>query len=132
MHVDGAGATEVVVAPHLLQQLRTGEDPTRVLCQVLQQLELLERQVERRAADTRLVGRLVDAEVTGPDLLGPVGLPLRRHAAEREPDPGLDLGRTGTVEQHVVEAPVGRDRGQTTLGDDRQQRCGRASGAQHP
>src|ERR1700722_2136977 len=47
MDVDGSGAAEVVVAPHLLKQLSAGEDPTRVLREVFQQLELLEGQVER-------------------------------------------------------------------------------------
>ena len=49
--VDGAGAAEVVVAPDLLEQLRAGEDAARVLGEVLQELELLEGQVERAAAD---------------------------------------------------------------------------------
>src|SRR5436309_4105229 len=51
VHVDGAGAAEVVVTPDLLQQLRAGEDPARMLGEELEQLELLERQVERPAAD---------------------------------------------------------------------------------
>ena len=46
--VDRAGAAEVVVAPDLLQQLRPGEDPARVLGEELEQLELLEGEVERR------------------------------------------------------------------------------------
>ena len=48
VHVDCPGAPEIVVAPDFLQQLGPGEDPTRVLREVLQQLELLERQIERR------------------------------------------------------------------------------------
>ncbi len=47
MDVDGAGAAEVVVAPHLLEQLLAGEDPAGVLGEELEELELLERQVER-------------------------------------------------------------------------------------
>src|SRR6478609_1500293 len=41
VHVDGAGAAEEVVAPDLLEQLGAGEDPARVLGEVLEQLELL-------------------------------------------------------------------------------------------
>jgi hypothetical protein len=37
----GAGAAEEVIAPQLLQQLRAGEHLPGVLCEVLQQLELL-------------------------------------------------------------------------------------------
>src|SRR5690349_15958458 len=44
--VDRAGAAEVVVTPDLLQQLRAGEDPARVLGEELEQLELLEGEVE--------------------------------------------------------------------------------------
>src|SRR3954464_1673360 len=122
VYVDRAGAAEVVVAPDLLQQLRTGEDPAGMLREVFEQLELLEGQVERRSADARLVGRLVDGEVTGADLLRPVGLPLRRGPAERESPPGLRLRRSGAVEHHVVEAPVGGDRGETALGHDGEKR----------
>src|SRR5690606_30030858 len=59
VHVHGAGAAEVVVAPDLLQELRAGEDPARVLGEVLQQLELLEGQVEDPSAEAGGVGRLV-------------------------------------------------------------------------
>src|SRR5687768_5951845 len=49
--VDGAGATEIVVAPDLLQQLGAGEDPARVLREVLEELELLVGEVERAPAE---------------------------------------------------------------------------------
>src|ERR687897_90226 len=64
-HVDvhGPRAAEVVVAPDLLQQLRAGEDAARVLREVLEELELLERQVQRAAADLGGVARLVDRQV---------------------------------------------------------------------
>src|SRR5215470_16811775 len=51
MDVDCSRAAEVVVSPHLLQQLGPGEHVPRVLGEELQQLELLERQVECDAAD---------------------------------------------------------------------------------
>src|SRR4051794_6680584 len=65
--VDGPGAAEVVVAPDLLEQLLAGEDAARVLGQELEELELLEREVERSPADLRRVRRLVDDHLTGPD-----------------------------------------------------------------
>src|SRR5680860_1341236 len=67
--VDGAGAAEVVVAPDLLQQLGAGEDPAGVLGEVLEQLELLVRQVQQPAAHPGGVGRLLDHDVAGADLL---------------------------------------------------------------
>src|SRR4051794_23030293 len=132
MYVDSAGAAEVVVAPHLLQQLGAGEDPAGVLREVLQQLELLERQVERRPTDARLVRRLVDAEVARSDLLGAVGLALGRDPAQGEPHAGLDLRWAGAIEEDVVEAPVGGDGRETAFGDDGDERSRRARRAQHP
>src|SRR6202035_5834301 len=69
VHVYRPRAAEVVVAPHLLQQVRPGEHPPWVLCEELEQLELLEREVEHAAAQPRRVGRLVDGQVAGPDLV---------------------------------------------------------------
>src|SRR4051812_35214898 len=66
--VDGPGAAEVVVAPDLLQQLRPGEDPPRVLGQELEELELLVREVQDPAPDPRRVRHLVDNDVAGADL----------------------------------------------------------------
>ena len=57
--VDGARAAEVVVAPDLLQQLGAGEHPARVLGEELEELELLERQVERARTDRGGVRRVV-------------------------------------------------------------------------
>ena len=73
VHINRAGAAEVVIAPDLLEQLGPGEDPGRVLGQELQQLEFLERQVERAAAQAGRVGRLIDRQVAGPDLVRRVG-----------------------------------------------------------
>ena len=42
--------------------------------------------------------------------------------ADREPDAGVDLGGTGRHEDHVVDAPVGRDRGEAALGERRAER----------
>src|SRR5690242_19802930 len=107
VHVHRPGAAEVVIAPHLLQQVGPGEDPAGMLCEEFQQLELLEREIQHPAAQPRAVGGLVDGEVAGADLVRrrwrQAGLP-----ADGEPQPGLDLRRPGRVEDHVVGAPVGR------------------------
>src|SRR5690606_7321592 len=47
VHVDRAGAAEVVVAPHLAEQLLAGEDARGVRGEEAQQFELLEGEVER-------------------------------------------------------------------------------------
>src|SRR3954451_12350336 len=44
--------------------------------------------------------------------------------------PRVDLGGAGGVEQHVVDAPVGRQRHQPALGEDGDQRGGHAGGGQ--
>ena len=67
VHVDRAGAAEVVVAPDLAQQLVAGEDPARVLGQELQQLELLVGEVERPALELGGVRVRVDGQLAGPD-----------------------------------------------------------------
>ena len=51
-------------------------------------------------------------------------------AAHGEPQPRLDLGRAGGVEDDVVDAPVARDAGQSALGDDHEQRDRDARGAE--
>ena len=40
-----------------------------------------------------------------------------RQAVDDEPDARVDLGGTGGREDDVVDAPVGRDRGQAALGE---------------
>ncbi len=84
VHVDGAGAAEVVVAPDLLQQLLAAEDPARVLGEELEELELLEGQVERAAADLRGVRRVVDHDLAASGSRGPRG---RRRRAGRPARP---------------------------------------------
>src|SRR6201992_1574102 len=69
MHVHRAGAAEVVIDPDLLQQVGAGENAARVLGQKLQQLEFLDREVQRPAAQPGRVGGLVDGEVAGRDLV---------------------------------------------------------------
>src|SRR5437763_12264346 len=105
-HIDGAGAAVVVVAPDLLQQLRPREDAAGVLGEVLQQLELLERQVEHVAAQLRGVRRLVDAEVAGTDDVAvlDIGGACGGMALERQTQAGVDLGGTGSVEDEVLAA----------------------------
>src|ERR1700712_2895867 len=66
--VDGPGATEEVIAPHLLQQLCAGEHPASVLSQVLQQLEFLVGEVKGPPAQPRGVCALVDQQLAEIDL----------------------------------------------------------------
>ena len=123
--VDGAGAAEVVVAPDLLQQLGAGEDPARVLGEVLEQLELLVGEVERAAAELGRVAVLVDDQLAGlgDAAVGAVGGGGGGQPAGGGPlQPGVDLGGAGGVEQDVVDAPVGRQRDQAALGEDGDQR----------
>ena len=135
--VDRAGAAEVVVAPDLLQQLGAREHAAGVLGDELEQLELLVREVERPAGDPCGVGRLVDDQVTGADLVRHVvrRRSRRREPAQRQPQPRLDLGRAGGVEEDVVDSPVGRDGREPALGHDGHQRdvdAGRADESGQP
>ena len=155
--VDGAGAAEVVVAPDLLQQLVAGEDPAGVLGEVLQQLELLERQVERprrrswrctsrrrrpprrsgsrgRRARRRRARRAAGRWRAG---CGPRARPARRCGARRRPCPsrGRRLparprsprARPGSRCRWCAAAGTGRGRGRAPAG--RRRGSGRRRGA---
>ena len=67
--VDGARAPVVVVAPDLLEELRAREHAARVLDEVLEELELLVREVDRAAAQPGGVAARVDRELARRDLL---------------------------------------------------------------
>src|ERR1700677_4207783 len=95
MHVDGPGAAEIVIAPDLLQQVRAGEDPARVLREELEQLELLEGEVERTAAEPCRIGGLVDGKLAGADLVGDIGGGREAPPSGGEPEARLQLGGTG-------------------------------------
>ena len=93
MHVDGAGAAEEVVAPHLLQQLRAGEHPACVLRQILEQLELLVGEVERATTQPGGVGALVDDEFAEIDLARALLIGSTAATPDEQSQPGVDLGR---------------------------------------
>ena len=65
VHVEGLGVAHVVVAPDLVDELVPGDHPARPLEQQLQDLELLEGQVQRLAAERDLVAIGVEDEVAG-------------------------------------------------------------------
>src|SRR4051794_6749963 len=133
--VDRAGAAEVVVAPDLLQQLGPGEDPARVLGEVLQELELLVGEVQRAPAQLGGVAVLVDHQLAGlrDAAVAAVGRGRRGQPAGGGPlQTGVDLGRAGGVQEDVVDTPVGRQCHQAALGQDGDQRGGHAGGGQQP
>jgi hypothetical protein len=53
-------------------------------------------------------------------------------AADGQPDPGLHLGRPGCVQDHVIDAPLGVDRGEPAFGHDREKRAVQARRLQQP
>src|SRR4051812_11276659 len=130
--VDRAGAAEVVVAPDLLQQLGPGEDPARVLGEVLQELELLERQVERLALEPAGVGALVDRQLAGPHHAGVRSGRVDGDLANGEAQPRVDLGGPGRVQQHVVHAPLRAEGGKATFGECGEDGAGHAGGLEQP
>ena len=94
-----------------------------MLGQELDQLELLERQLEVALADPGDVRRLVDRQAPAAhDRLPGRGGDREGDLSAGEPDPGIDLGRSGRGQDDVVDAPVGGDRGQAALGDDEDDR----------
>src|SRR5215469_4622350 len=69
MDVDSSGTAEVVVAPDLLEQLGSAEHPAWMLRQKLQQLELLERQIQRPAVNASRVRGFVDDQPARADFV---------------------------------------------------------------
>ena len=70
---------------------------------------------------------------SAPAVIGPPSSTAASHGAPHgQPQPGLDLGRPGGVEDDVVDAPVAGDAGQAALGDDDDQRDRDARGADDP
>src|SRR5699024_988269 len=90
MHVNGAGAAEVVVSPYGQQDLIAGEDPFGVHGEELQQRELAIGQIEAAPAEVGGERGLVDAQGAGDDdhRLA-LGIPRPAVAA-------ADTGRTGS------------------------------------
>ena len=70
MDVDGPGAAEEVVPPHLGDQLLAGEHPSRVLREELEQFELLVGQLKRPAPQPCRVGVLLDGQLAQGDQSG--------------------------------------------------------------
>ena len=58
--------------------------------------------------------------------VGGGGVPL-----DRQPQPGVQLGRAGGVEHDVVDHPLGRQRDQPALGEHGDHRHGDAHGREH-
>src|SRR5439155_434984 len=103
-----------------------------VLGEELEQLELLVGEVERTTLELGGVGVRVDGQLAGLDQpAGAAGAGLGE-PADGDPQPGLDLGRAGDGEDHVVDAPVGVHRDQAGLGEHGEQRHAEAGRAEHP
>src|SRR3712207_1850914 len=111
----------------------TTEIYTLSLHDALPIFELLVGEVERAAAQLGRVAVLVDDELAG---LGDPAVAAVGRRAGRQPagggplQPGVDLGRAGGVEQDVVDAPVGGERDEAALGEDRHERGGHAGGGE--
>ena len=121
MDVDGPGTTEEVITPHLLQQLGPGEHPAGVLSQVLQQFELLVGQVQWAAPQARGVGAFVDDEFAQAHFAQILLIGQPAASAHQQTQAGIDLGRTGSRKEDLVDAPIHVHRDQATLvdhGDD--------------
>src|SRR5450830_1514272 len=128
--IDGASAPVVVVAPDFLQQLRASEHPTGVLNEVLDQLELFVREIERATTESRRVPTRVDVQVARCDLGRLRAERAARRVLHRQADPSLDLRWSSGVEQDVVRAPLARDDDQPTLGEHQDERDVETRGAQ--
>ena len=141
VHVDRARAAVVVIAPHLLQQLRAREHPARMLHQVFEQFEFLVGQIDRDATQVRGVAVGVHDQLARADqsVLLRVGL-LRRAicghsvgvaALRDKAQTSFHLGGRGARHDHIAHTPLRIDHGEASLGQDEQDRRGQAGGVDH-
>ena len=128
MHVDSAGTAEVVVTPHLAEQLFAGEHSGGVGGEKAQQLEFLVGEVQRPALHLRGIVRLIDDHARGVDRAALVFLGA---APQHETDACIHLSGTGRVEQYIVDAPVVGNRRESALGENGKQRHVDAGGVQN-
>ena len=129
--VDRAGAAEEVVAPHFLQQLCPGEYPTGMLREVLEQLEFLVSQIKGPSTQSCGVRPLVDNQFAQRDLSRRFRTGNTAAAGDQQPQSGVQLSRTGTGKQDVVQPPVGVDGNESAFGEDGDHRyCGACASEQ--
>ena len=136
MHVHSAGAAVIVVAPHLLQQLRTREHAARMLHQILEQLELLVRQVDRMAVQTGRIAIRIHHQIAGTDqtilvlhaLLARTGRRVDRRVATfgNQAQTPLHLGGGRRSHHHIGNAPLRIDHGEAALGENEHDRRGQS------
>ena len=136
MHVHSAGAAVIVVAPHLLQQLRTREHAARMLHQILEQLELLVRQVDRMAMQAGRITVGIHHQIAGTDqailvlhalLAGASGRAGRRIAPfGHQTQTPLHFGGGSGGHHHIGDAPLRIHHGETTLGENQHDRRGQS------
>ena len=136
MHVDGAGAAVIVIAPHFLQQLRAGEHASRMLHEVLEKLELLVCQVDRMPMQTCRIAVGVHHQVAGVDhavfvlhaRFSGTGNRIDRRVAALgyQAKTPLNFGRGSGRHHHVGDAPLRIDHGEATLGEDEHDRRGQS------
>ena len=103
--VHGAVLAEVIVVPHLLQDLFAAEGDALVRCQEDQQVELLGRQAHFLARHADGVAGCVDGQVA--ESHGAVGSLAPGHGAvEHGPDAGHQLARGEGLDHIVVRAAL--------------------------
>ena len=128
MNVDGTNTTLTVITPYLMHQPGTAERPASMLYKEIQQLELGERQAQILACQRRGVTGRVKDEVAEFQCALQYAAPTR----DRQPQPCVQLGRTGSGQQHIVEMPVDVNRHEIGWRHDGHDRDGRCSSRQPP
>ena len=133
MHIDGPGATVVVVPPHLLQKLGAGEHAARVLHQVLKQFEFLVCQIDRMTVQGSGVTVRVHNKIAGADLTVD-GSGVAVHGGKRvrrrittfghKSQSPFDLSRRSGGNHHVRDTPLRIDHGEPALGKHQHNRRG--------
>ena len=128
MDVNSSGSPEVVIPPHLTQQLLSGEDALRVTGQESQKFELFEGQVECASIDFGLVADLVDRYSSGRNHLI---LRVFARSGGQEANAGINLTGASVRENNIVKAPLAVECWHSSLVHSNQESCGEPGGGQN-
>src|SRR5215469_794121 len=104
MHVNGLVGATVGHPPDVSQHISLRHHLASPHRQVIQQVELASRQVERAALKRRLVRGAVEAKVTDKHRFAAPG--LVGHTAQHRPHPGFDLADAKRLDQVVIGSGV--------------------------
>src|SRR5438105_3144779 len=103
VHTEGIGGGTEVIAPHVLEDLRAGQDLAGVAEEELEEEELRFGQLDRPVAPTHLVGPRVEHQICEPQRLT---LSVLTRPTKQRPQAGLELPQGKRFDQVVIRSGI--------------------------